>query len=86
VSLPGGPYEDRADDCCVRGDANLTHIWARFASSRMARSLCIAPLDVVPDEFSVTANANRSTSFASCSWRYPKPAHHHCCACPRTHG
>jgi hypothetical protein len=43
----------------VRRDASEAHIWARFASPRMARSLCIASLEEVPYVFSARPDAKR---------------------------
>jgi hypothetical protein len=53
-----GPVETRVDTLRIRAaskDANLPQICARFASLWMARALCVTPLEVVPDAFSVTA-------------------------------
>jgi hypothetical protein len=62
VPLPGrpvrGPSGYFARPRSVRRDANLAHIWARFASPRTARPLCVAPLEVVLNTFSITADAN----------------------------
>jgi hypothetical protein len=72
VPLPGRPVRVPADDRCVRGDANLAHIWATFVSPQTARSLCVAPLEVVPDTFSGRADANgRSASLCVVSLEIP---------------
>jgi hypothetical protein len=59
VPLPGGPVRGPGGRPLrprnVHIDANLTYIWATFASLRTIRSLCVAPLKVVPDVFSAWA-------------------------------
>jgi hypothetical protein len=51
-----GPWEKRADarhDRSVHGDPNMMHICVAFASPRMARTRCVAPLKQDADVFSV---------------------------------
>lgn len=72
-----GPVEKRAVTWGVRAasaDASEAQICAAFALLRTARSLCVVPLEHVPDAFSARAEANGcSASVYVARWRCPKP-------------